>query len=131
MKKIITIAFAVVFTAFGAAPAFAQTGEPTPSDCVEADNITDQEVQDFCDSFVVGGDGVGVYPPVAGEGGEVPDTTTTTTLPVAGDGGPVDNPTLPATGGSGSSGILQGGALLLVAGAVFFVAARRRDTATA
>jgi len=141
MKKIITIAFAVVLTAFGASPASAQTDAdgPTAADCVEADTVP-AEFIDECqaianDESIVAVDGLYPVTAVAGEGGELPDTTTTTTTttapPVAGERGPVENPTLPATGGSGSSGLLQGGAVLLVAGAVFFVAARRREPVTA
>ncbi|MEP6296700.1 MAG: LPXTG cell wall anchor domain-containing protein [Ilumatobacter sp.] len=77
--------------------------------------------------------------PVAGDGGTVPpgpeattttDPAPTTTDPVAGDGGTVPPRTrtgsLPETGGSGSSGILQLGALLLLSGVAVFVTVRLR-----
>jgi LPXTG-motif cell wall-anchored protein len=138
MKKIITIAFAVVLTMFGASPSFAQTAE----DCVESDNITDPDLAALCADVAAQVDD-DAYPAVAGEGGEIPPVTTaapttaptpTTAAPVvAADRDPVParQGTLPATGGSGSSGLLQGGALMLVAGAVIFVLARRRSTAPA
>jgi LPXTG-motif cell wall-anchored protein len=68
----------------------------------------------------------------AGDRGTLPDPTTPV---VAGDNDPDPVPlrqgTLPRTGGSGSSNLLQGGALMLIAGAVIFVLARRRSTAPA
>lgn len=129
MKKIIAIAFVTVLTMFGATTtSFAQDS----GECAESDNLP----IDGVDCTLVDGE----YPPVGGEGGTVPapevTTTTvapTTTQPVAGERGtvPPRAPTgaLPRTGGSGSSGILQVGALLLVAGVVVFVAARRRNPA--
>jgi len=95
---------------------------------------------------LAGGDtpGPGINAPgvVAGEGGPVPPTTATTNTvngpnttaepAVAGQGGAIASTsasaTLPRTGRSSSSGILQIGTLALSAGAGALLAARRRAT---
>lgn len=125
MKKLIAIAFASAITMFGATESFAQE-DITVEDCAESDT-TPEGVE--CPVDVTPGED-GVYPPVEGTGGTVPpaESTTTTTQAPAGTSGTVPG-SLPRTGGSGQSGILQVGALLLVAGAVVFVAARRRNPA--
>lgn len=121
MKKFIVITIAAFFAALGTAPAHAQTPPSTsipgtPELCVEADT---RPPNVDCSPGLP----PDLYPPAV-----APPTTTippvvappTTTIP----------PVLPATGSSGTSGMLQLGGLLVTGGLLVFIAARRRSAAT-
>lgn len=112
MKKLIVIVVAAFVGFFGGIPAHAS---PTPAECAEADTAPP--------GCPVDGNN---YPLVNPDGDTVPDTVPpVTTIPNT-------NPPpeiLPKTGSSGTTVLLQIGAMSLVAGMIVFVATRRRTTA--
>lgn len=108
MKKLIVIAVAAFVGFFGGIPAHASP-TPTPAECAESDTAPPGCPIDGAN-----------YPLVNPDGGTVPDTT------------PPEPPAvLPTTGSSGTTVLLQIGAMCLVGGMIVFVAARRRSTSTA
>ena len=122
MKKFIAITFIAAFAVFGSSTASADelgiVGEdPRETECAEADTRpTDLNCEEIIDEET----GDLIYPPVGGTGGTLPDPTTTLAKP------PAD---LPATGSSGSIGLVQIGGLMLAGGLLVVVAARRRAPA--
>jgi LPXTG-motif cell wall-anchored protein len=118
MKKLIAILFTAALAVFGASPAFAQTGDDTEigtdgGECAESDT---RPTNLICEPDSE----TGLYPALDPEGGTVPDPTTTVVAPPS---------ELPATGSSGSVGLLQIGGLMLAGGLLVVVASRRRTPA--
>ena len=126
MKFIATL-FTAALVTFGAGTAFAGTGNP--ADCAESDNSIPVGVDCTVDAD-------GVYPPatttpevVLPEEGTVPQPEPTTTPPPP---QPTVPPTgLPATGSDGSTGMIQIAGLFVAGGLLVWIAARRRNPATA
>lgn len=109
VKRLVAVVAAVFIGLLGTSPVHAQTS-PTPEECAESDTAPP--------GCPAEGDN---YPVVVPDTGTVPEPTTTPAPPVE----------LPDTGSSGSSGILQIGAILVASGLIVFVAARRRTAAPA
>ena len=144
MKKAIVIMAAAGIGLIGTAPAAAQDGNTTttlipgtPELCAEADTRPDN-----VDCEVVFPGEENPYPPAVAPPTEPPPTVAPPTDPPATDPPTTDPPPqvapptvpaapLPSTGSSGTTGVLQVGALLVTGGLLALVAARRRSTAQA
>lgn len=128
MKKIAVIMIATVFGVIGTSSAHAQTPPGTsipgtPELCDEADT---RPPNVDCDVVFPGQPNP--YPPEVGGPTTTVAVTTTTQPPAVAPPTTVPPATLPSTGSSGTSGLLQLGALLLTGGLLVVIAARRRST---
>ena len=116
MKFIATL-FTAALVTFGGASFVAAA----PTDCAESD-----DVPPGADCTV---DADGNYPVILPEEGTVPQPEPTTTPPPP---QPTVPPTgLPATGSDGSTGMIQIAGLFVAGGLLVWIAARRRNPATA
>ncbi len=133
MKKIVVFTITAVAALIVAPNVDAQAPPtaPSPELCAESDGLTPDEIL-LCSGVDDDGVGIDIYP--------IPPTTTSTTVPPTTVPGtttttigvipPTLPPTIPATGSSGTSGILQLGALILTGGLLVVIAARRRSEAS-